>query len=345
MHVTLGEIARLIGAQVAGEPDTIISGISGIKEANKGDLTFLANPKYSALLNSTKASAVIVSNDITSAPTAILRTDNPSAAFTKVIDLFLKINVKHPAGVHERAVVSSKAVLGKNVAIGANVVIEDGVVVGDNTIIYSNSYVGVDTHIGNDCLIHPNVTLRERIVIGNHVIIHSGTVVGSDGFGYLTVDGKHEKIPQLGTVIIEDDVEIGANVTIDRARFDKTLIGRGTKIDNLVQIAHNVIIGKHCIIVAQVGISGSTVLGDYVTLAGQVGVAGHLTIGEKSVVMAQSGVSKSIPAGSMVFGSPAKPVNEAKKINACTSRLPELYEKVNNIGNKIKNIEGRTDEG
>jgi len=341
MQLTLGEIARLIGAEIAGEPATIITGVSGIKEAKKGDLTFLANPKYSALLNSTNASAVIVSKDVTTGPTALLRCDNPSAAFTRAIDLLMKVNVKHPQGIHERATVSKSVTVGKNVAIGANSVIEDGAVIGDDTIIYPNSYVGYEAKVGKGCLIYPNVTVRERVEVGDNVIIHSGTVIGSDGFGFLTVDGKHEKIPQMGTVIIENDVEIGANVTIDRARFDKTLIGQGTKIDNLVQIAHNVIIGKHCIIVAQVGISGSTVLGDYVTLAGQVGVAGHLTIGEKTIVMAQSGVSKSIPSNSIVFGSPAKPVDEAKKINALTNRLPHLNEKIQQIEEKIKDIEGK----
>lgn len=209
--------------------------------------------------------------------------------------------------------------------------VEDNAQIGDQTILYAGVYVGQQVKIGANCVIYPHVSVRERVIIGNRVIIHNGAVIGSDGFGYASVAGMHQKIPQIGTVVIEDDVEIGANVTIDRARFDKTMIGRGTKIDNLVQIAHNVVIGENSIIVAQAGISGSTVIGKNVTVAGQAGIVGHISIGDDAVVAAQAGVTKSVPPRTCVSGYPAKPHNVAKRINAYVQRLPELFLKVSEI--------------
>ena len=307
MRVTLEEIARLIGAKNAGESGLIITGLAGIKEAKAGDITFLANLKYAALVDLTKASAVIVPENFDLPGKALLKVSNPSLAFSKVAQAFAGANIKHPQGVHSAAIIAKSSRLAENVSVGAGAVIEDGAVIGKNTIIYPNVFIGSNAKVGENCLIYSNVSLRESVEIGDRVIIHCAAVIGSDGFGFVTIDGRHEKIPQTGTVVVEDDVEIGACVTIDRARFEKTVIGAGTKIDNLVQIAHNVIIGKNCIIVAQVGIAGSTVLGDNVTLAGQVGVAGHLKIGNNVIVAAQSGVSKSIPYNTAVFGSPAKP--------------------------------------
>jgi UDP-3-O-[3-hydroxymyristoyl] glucosamine N-acyltransferase len=228
--------------------------------------------------------------------------------------------------------------LGKNIAIGPFAIIEDNVILGDDTIVYGNSYIGHDTNIGTKCIIYPNVSIRERITLGNRVIIHCGTVIGSDGFGFAKIRGVQEKIPQIGTVLIEDDVEIGANVTIDRARFDKTIIGKGTKIDNLVQIAHNVIIGENCIIVAQAGISGSTIVGKGVILAGQAGLVGHITVGDGAVAAAQAGVTKSIPAHTMVSGYPARPHDVAKRVNACVQNLPQLYKRIKELEQKIEKL-------
>jgi len=345
MRVTLEEIARLIGAKAAGESGLIITGLAGIKEAKDGDITFLANLKYAALVNLTGASAIIVPENFDAPGKALLKVSDPSLAFSKVAQTFAGANIKHPQGVHPAAVIAKNSRIAKNVSIGACAVIEDGSVIGENTIIYPNVFIGANVKVGENCLIYSNVSLRENVELGNRVIIHCGTVVGSDGFGFVTVDGKHEKIPQTGTVVVEDDVEVGACVTIDRARFEKTIIGAGTKIDNLVQIAHNVIIGKNCIIVAQVGIAGSTVLGDNVTLAGQVGVAGHLKIGNNVIVAAQSGVSKSIPDNSAVFGSPAKPFNQAKRLNACVGRLPVLYKRVEELEAKIKELQEKANNG
>ncbi len=339
MRCTLGEIASLVGGELVGDPQAIITGISGIKEAKEGDITFLANPKYSCLVNSTKASAVITAKDVGEFPKPLIKTDNPSVAFTKVVSLVAPNDIKHPRGIHPTAIVSPLAKIGQGVAVGAYTVVEDGVQIDDSTIIYGGCYIGRHAKIGSDCLIYPHVAIRERVELSNGVIIHSGAVIGSDGFGFAMIRGIQKKIPQIGTVLIEDNVEIGANVTIDRARFDKTIIGKGTKIDNLVQIAHNVITGENCVIVAQAGVSGSTVLGQGVILAGQAGLVGHIRVGDKSIVAAQSGVTKSIPADTKVSGYPAKPHKEAKRVNACKQRLPDLYKKIKDLEAKVLELE------
>lgn len=338
MKKTLREIAALVDGEVVGDDSTVVTGICGIKEAQEGDLTFVANPRYLPLMNHTRASAIITSKDVKSAPKPIIRTENPSIAFAKMVSLMAPNEVKRPKGIHPTAVIGEKVKLGRGVAIQPYVVIEDNVEIGDNTILYTGSYIGHHTKIGRDCRIYPYVIIMERVVIQNRVIIHGGTVVGSDGFGFSTVKGVHHRIPQIGNVVIEDDVEIGANVTIDRARFDKTIIKKGTKIDNLVQIAHNVIIGEHSIIVAQSGISGSTTIGKNVTLAGQSGVIGHISIGDNAVVAAQAGVTKSIPANACVSGYPAKSHTLAKRINACVQNLPDLYKKVRALEEEIERL-------
>ena len=335
---TLLEIAKLVEGELVGDENIAITGISGIKEAKKGDVTFLANSKYESLLETTEASAIITSNLPVNTSKPLIRTENPSFAFAKVMAMFAPDAIRHPQGISKQAFISLKAKLGKNVAVGPFAIVEDNVIVGDDTIIYGNSYIGHDTKIGVKSIIYPNVSIRERITIGNRVVIHCGTVIGSDGFGFAKIRGVQEKIPQIGTVLIEDDVEIGANVTIDRARFDKTLIGKGTKIDNLVQIAHNVIIGENCIIVAQAGISGSTILGKGVILAGQAGLVGHISVGDGAVAAAQAGVTKSIPAHTMVSGYPARPHDVAKRVNACVQNLPQLYKRIKELEQKIEKL-------
>ncbi|MFC1674819.1 UDP-3-O-(3-hydroxymyristoyl)glucosamine N-acyltransferase [Candidatus Omnitrophota bacterium] len=338
---TLKEIAQFIGGELIGDPSVQITGISGIKEAGEGDITFLANEKYLPLLEKTHASAVITSRELDKASRPIIRTDNPSLAFARIVSFVMPEDVVMSKGVHPSAVIGIDVSIGKGAAVGAHAVIEDGVRIGDKTVIYAGCFLGHHTIVGNNTLIYPNVSIRERITIGDRVIIHSGTVIGSDGFGFVKVDGKYHKIPQTGTVDIQDDVEIGSNVSIDRARFEKTVIGRGTKIDNLVQIAHNVTTGENCIIVAQAGISGSTTIGKNVTLAGQVGVVGHIKIGDNAVVMAQAGVSKSIPADTMVWGYPAKPIDKARKINAAVANLPRLFRSVNELKKKVEELESK----
>lgn len=340
MHKTLKEIAAIINGEVIGDDKIIITGVCGIKEAEEGDLTFVANSRYANLINDTKASAIITSREIKKAPRPIIRTDNPSLAFAKMVSLVAPNGTAYyPKDIHPTAILGKNVKLGKNVAIGAYAVIEDDVEVGDGTIIYSGVYIGHHTKIGNKVLIYPNTVIRERVDIGSRVIIHSGTIIGSDGFGFATVKEIHQKIPQIGTVAIEDDVEIGANVTIDRARFDKTIIGRGTKIDNLVQIAHNVVIGENSIIVAQTGISGSTTIGKGVTFAGQSGAVGHIEIGDNVVVAGRAGVTKSVPPNTCVSGFPAKPHRLAKRIHAFVQRLPDLFKSVSTLEGKIKKVE------
>lgn len=341
MQKTLREIAKLIDGEVIGNADTVINGVCGIKEAKEGDITFVANPRYIPLIDETHASAIITSRDVVKSSKPIIRTENPSLAFAKLLSLVSPNQSKHPAGIHPTVILGKDVKLGREIAIGAYVVIEDSVSIGDKTIIYPSCYIGHHTTIGKDSLIYPNVSIRERVSIGERVIIHSGTVVGSDGFGFATIKGMHHKIPQIGTVEIEDDVEIGANVTIDRARFDKTIIGKGTKIDNLVQIAHNVVVGENSIIVAQAGISGSTSIGNGVILAGQAGLVGHINIGDNAIVMAQAGVTKSVPANTKVSGYPAKPHETAKEVNALVQNLPRLYKKVDELKNKIEKLENK----
>ncbi len=339
MKKSVGEIAKIVDGELCGDASVVIKGFSGLKEAQDGDLSFVANPKYIALAQETKASAIIVPRDLSVPGKTFIRADNPSWAFSRIVTLFVEETSIPLKGVHPTAVVAKDAQIGKDVAIGPHVVIEPGAAIGDRTAIHAGSYVGHRTVVGQDCLIYPNVTLRENISIGSRVTIHSGTVIGCDGFGYIAVEGKHHKIPQVGTVVIEDDVEIGSCVTIDRARFDQTRVGRGTKIDNLVQIAHNVLIGEDCIIISQSGISGSVTIGKGAILAGQAGIAGHLTIGDGAIVSAKAGVSKSIPANTQVTGYPARPIDKMMEINAHVQLLPRYVKTIQELKRKIEEIE------
>lgn len=344
MSLKLKEIAAFLGGELVGDPNIVITGISGIKEAKEGDITFLANSKYTPLMHMTSASAIITSRDVKESSKAFIRTDNPSVAFTKAVNLIAPKEISHPKGIHETAVISKSAKLGKNVAVGAYVVIEDNVQIQDGAIIYSGCYIGSSTKMGKNCIIYPNVTIREAIEIGDRVIIHSGAAIGSDGFGFAMVKGVQHKIPQIGTILIEDDVEIGSNSTVDRARFDKTIIGRGTKIDNLVQIGHNVVTGENCIMVAQAGVAGSVTLGKNVIVAGQAGLVGHIRIGDNTIIAGQAGVTKSIPSNEKVSGYPARPHKEAKRVNACLQRLPDLYKRIKGLEEKIKNLEAKLEQ-
>jgi len=336
MKKSLNEIAALIGGEVVGDGDTQINSVNGIREAREGDITFLANSLYKPLMNTTKASAIITSKEIHSARKPIIRTEDPSLALTKVIALFsVKEESAIKPGVDKAAAIGKDVKIGKNAAIAAFVVIEDGSVIGENSVIYPHVYIGSNTEIGPNAKIYPNVTIRENTIIGSNVIIHANSVIGSDGFGYVQMRESYQKIPQTGIVVIEDDVEIGSNVSIDRARFGKTLIGKGTKIDNLVQIAHNVIIGSNSIIVSQAGISGSSRLGKNVTIAGQAGIVGHIELGDNVIVAAQSGVAKSVPENAIILGSPARPISEQKRIYAAWRKLPDLLKVAKALKDKI----------
>ncbi len=344
MKKTLKEIAELVGGKVSGDEDVVITGVSGIKEAKEGDITFIANPRYLPLLKTTQASAIIVSSKIKrDTQKHLIITEDPYFAFTKVMGLLVSRDISVNRGIHPQAFIGKNVKLGKNLTISPFTVVDDYVQIGDNTILYPNVYVGGYTKIGKDSIVYPNVVIKEKNIIGDRVIIHSGSVIGSDGFGFAPMKGVHHKIPQLGMVIIEDDVEIGANVCVDRATIGKTHIKKGTKIDNLVQIAHNVTIGENSIIVAQVGISGSTTLGKNVTMAGQSGAVGHIHIGDNAVVAAKSGVTKRVPDKLCVSGFPARPHQEERKLKALVQRLPKLYELVKNLSKRIEKQEKKWD--
>jgi len=338
----LSEVARQINGTLTGEGSVDIHGVAGIREAGSGEISFIANPKYASEAASTKASAVIVSEDwVADCPAALIRVKNPDMAFAKTALLFYVPVPAPAAGVHPSAVVATDAELGSGVSIGPLCVIESGVKIGAGTVISAQCYIGGRSVIGEKCLLYPQVSLRESVKIGNRAIIHNGTVIGSDGFGY-SVDGEgiRTKIPQIGTVELGDDVEIGANVTIDRARFGKTKIGNGVKIDNLVQIAHNVTIGDHAVIVSQVGIAGSTAIGSKTILAGQAGVAGHLTIGSGVIIGSRAGVTKDLPDGIHVMGMPAVPVDKMKRTHASIMLLPKMKERIAALDGRIRKLEG-----
>jgi UDP-3-O-[3-hydroxymyristoyl] glucosamine N-acyltransferase len=341
MDVTLDELARLVGGTVSGDGKTVVRAVNGIKEAGAGDLTFLANSKYAPLLASTKASAVILAEGAT-APIPALTVKNPDLAFAMVAEHLSGGAWRPPPGIHPTAVVSKAATVGKNVSIGAGTVVEDGASIGDNSVLHAQVYVGRETVIGPDALIYPQVVVREKCRIGAPVILHSGTVIGSDGFGYATDRGVHHKIPQVGIVVIEDDVELGANVTVDRARFGRTVIGKGTKIDNLVQIGHNVVLGQGCLLVSQAGIAGSTRLGNYVVMAGQAGLIGHLDIGDGAIITAQSGLTKDVPAGGVMSGSPASDRRTHLKELAALSKLPEALQEIRKLRQELEELRKQT---
>jgi UDP-3-O-[3-hydroxymyristoyl] glucosamine N-acyltransferase len=341
MKVTLEAVARAIDGTVVGDGSVEITGVAGIREAREGELTFLANPRYEPFLELTQASAVIVSENHRNIGKPLIQNPNPYLAFLKAVRLFAGEAERPCPGVHPTAVVAGDASIAKDASIGPHVVIERGATIGARAAVHAGCYIGARVRLGDEALLYPNVTVREDCVLGDRVVVHSGTVIGSDGFGFIRDGDVYRKLPQVGNVVIGDDVEIGANVAIDRATTGTTRIGAGSKIDNLVQIAHNVQTGKSCIIVAQVGISGSTQLGDHVVLAGQVGVVGHIEIGDDVTVGAKSGVSKSVKAGERLFGCPvATPLRQAKRIEASIRNLPELIQTVRQLKRRVDELEG-----
>ena len=325
----------MFDGELVGDPALKITGAASLAEAVSGEIAFFSDPRYGVLLRKTHASAVLVPlNFSDSISAAQIRVVNPAKAFEQVVVRFAPNPITFAPGVHPSAVVDPTAKLGARVTIQPYAVIEAGVSIGDGTIIGAGTYIGHETSIGASCRIYPHATIRERSRIGSRVIIHGGVVIGADGFGFEFVGNRHEKIPQLGIVQIDDDVEIGANTTIDRARFGRTWIQEGVKIDNLVQVAHNVVIGKHSIVAAQTGISGSTRVGEHVQMGGQVGIVGHVTIADRTLIGAQSGVSKDI-GGGVWFGYPATPMPEAKRQIAWVRRLGKLFARVKEIEKKL----------
>jgi len=339
----LRELAERLACRLEGNGEIEIVRVAGIDAAGPGDLTFVANPKYLGSLDTTRASAVLLRDDAPAPAVAVLRTPDPYLAFARAVGIFAPTWRPDP-GVHPMAAITQSATLGAGVSIGAFVAIGDGAAVGDRTIIFPNVTIGPGARVGADCVVHSNVAIRERVTIGNRVILQNGVVVGADGYGFVRRgDGTHEKIPQVATVVIEDDVELGANTTVDRPAVGETRIKAGTKIDNLVQIAHGVVVGRNVLMAAQVGIAGSTEIGDDVMFGGQVGVGGHLTIGRGVVAVGQSGVTNSVEPGSMVAGYPAIDAREWRRAAAIYRRLPELKKRIEELEQQLAELKRATD--
>jgi UDP-3-O-[3-hydroxymyristoyl] glucosamine N-acyltransferase len=337
--VKLSELAARLECTVEGDGDIDIKRLAAIEDAGPGELTFFANPKYADALRRTLASAVIAAPAVSGIPCAVLRTPDPYVTFARALGLFADA-WRPPAGVHRLALVEPGAVIAADASIGPFVVVSGGARIGARTILYPHVSVGRDAQIGADCVIHAHVSIRERVTLGDRVVLQDGVVIGADGYGFARRrDGTHEKIPQIGGVVIEDDVEIGANTTIDRPAVGETRIGAGSKIDNLVQIAHGVQVGRNVLLAAQVGVAGSSVIEDQVTLAGQVGVAGHLTIGKGTIATAQTGIPNSVDPGSFISGYPAIPNRDWLKSSAVFRKLPELRRLLADLERRIAELE------
>jgi UDP-3-O-[3-hydroxymyristoyl] glucosamine N-acyltransferase len=334
----LEELAALVGGSVEGEPTLVITGVAGIQDAQPGEITFVAHQKYLRTLKTARASAVVLDQTMPADRPAI-RVDQPYRAFATLITLFYPRPRPH-AGIMEPVVMGERVRLGQDVTLLPFVTLSDDVTLGHRVVLYPGVFVGPGSSIGDDTVLYANVTIYDRVTIGQRVIIHGGAVIGADGFGYVPgPDGHHHKIPQVGGVRVEDDVEIGANVCIDRATLGETLIRRGTKIDNLVHIAHNVEVGEDNLLLAQVGISGSCHLGTHVTLAGQVGLSDHVHIGDHATVIAQTGVAKDVEPRAIMTGTPAIPHNLWRRVQAASPRLPELLRTVAALERRIAALE------
>jgi len=338
MKKRLKELADWVGGTVVGDEEVEITGVAAIEEAQTGEISFIANPRYLLKLNETQASAVIVSKEISQANRPLLCTANPYLAFAKILTLYSQ-QPYQPKGVDAQAWISPTSQLGKDLTIYPGVYVGDRCSIGDRVTLYPGVCVGEDSFIGDDSILHPNVAIYPKTTLGKRVILHAGVVVGSDGFGYAKEGRKNVKVPQVGRVEIEDDVEIGANTTIDRATLGKTIIQSGVKIDNLVQVAHNVVIGEDSIIVAQVGISGSTKIGSNVTIGGQVGLVGHIQVGDNTRIGAQSGVMNDLPPNQAYTGSPAMPHREFLRIMTIFQKLPEVKKTLSEIEKRLTKIE------
>ena len=344
MKKRLKELAQWVDGTVIGDGEIEISGMAAIEEARDGEITFIADSKYLPNLSKTNASAVIASKEVTQADKPLLCVTNPQLAFAKILTLFSQ-RPYQPKGIDPHAWISPTAKLGKDLTLYPFVYIGDRCLIADRVTLYPGVYVGEDSIIGEDSILYSHVSIYSGTVIGKRVTLHSGVVVGSDGFGYVKEGKKNVKIPQVGRVEIEDDVEIGANTTIDRGELGKTIVRRGVKIDNLVQVAHNVVIGEDSIIVAQVGIAGSTKIGNNVTLAGQVGVAGHIEIGDNAMVGAQAGVIHDLPGNQGYHGSPALPQREYIRAITTLPKLPEMRKTLIEIEKRLKKIEETLSSG
>lgn len=336
--MTLSELAVLLGGTLSGSDDVQITGPAKIEEAKEGEVTFLSNLKYKHFLESTRASAVLLAQKPDSATVPYILVENPYVAFVTVLKLFEP--EKHTAfsGHSPQAVIDPKAQLGDNVKIGPFVSIGPKVSVGSGSVLYPGVVLAENVTIGVDCVLYPNVSVREDCIIGDRVMLHNGCVIGSDGFGFAPAEGRYHKIPQIGNVILEDDVEIGANTTIDRATTGSTIIKKGTKLDNMIQIAHNVVVGRHTVIASQAGIAGSTEIGDHVQIGGQSAINGHIKIGDHVVIAARSGVTKTLQEKTVVWGTPAIPITQQKRLEINIQQLPKTLKRIKQLETEIDQL-------
>ena len=342
MKLSIKELAEHLNGVLEGDSEAAVSGVSSLQDAGPEDISFLANPKYAQAVKDTRAAVVIVKDDWKGeASCSLIRVANPDAAFTAAANLIGPTPIAYEPGIHRTAVVAADAELGEAVSVGPYCVIESGARIGDGTVLCAFCYVGHESVIGANGMLYPFVSVRERVTIGKRVILHNGAVVGSDGFGNYRDGSRWIKIPQIGTVELGDDVEIGAGTTIDRARFGKTVIADGAKIDNLVQIAHNVEVGENTAMAAQVGISGSTKIGSNCMVGGKAGFAGHINVGDNAVVGAYAGVASDVPAGKFYLGQPAVPHKQVWRMHASVQKLPALIKQVRALEKRIAALEGK----
>ena len=328
MEFTLNQINKIIGGKLQGDANLVITGVSSIENSKDGDITFIKDENYIKKALKTKASAIVAHKTIEQINKSLIIVDNPFLSFIKLLRVISDQKQTQTQTIHPSAIIAKSASVGKEISIGAHVIINENTKIGDNVTLYPNVFVGKNCEIGDNSTIYPNVTIREEVTIGKRVLVHSGTTIGGDGFGYLQVGGKHEKIPQVGTVEIGDDVEIGSNVTIDRATLDKTVISNGVKIDNHSHIAHNVFIGENSMLIAYAKIAGGARIGMNVMIAEDVGITDHAVIGDNCVIGGGSNVYKSLEPGSVVWGSPAKPISLEKRIQVLLKKLPDIYKKI-----------------
>ena len=343
-EVRLADLADLVSGRVVGDPDRIVRAVRPLESAGPDDLAVLHNPKYASAAQRSGAGVILVREPVGLETRDLLLHDAPYVALARILETLYPAH-RPTAGVHPSAAVDPEARLGDGVSVGPCAVVEAGARIGDATVIGPGCVVGRDAEIGSDCTIHPRVVVAAGCRVGDRCILQPGVVLGGDGFGFATADGVHHKVPQVGRVIIEDDVEIGANSAIDRGSLGDTVVGRGTKIDNLVMVAHNVEIGTACLIAAQVGIAGSTTVGDGVMMGGQVGIAGHVRIGDGAQLGARSAVMKSVPEGTLVSGDPARPFRETRRAQAELARIGSLRSRVDELERRLRALESATGDG
>ncbi len=343
VRLRLIDIAKLINAEIVGDGDVTITGVASLDEAKEGDLAFLEDLSLLPLGEQSRAAALIVPPQVRSARKPLIVTEDPKLAFSQVLELF-KPEPSIPKGVHDTAILGRNVRLGADVAIGPYVVIEDNVRIGDRVVIYPFAFIGRDTEIGDDTIIYPHVFIGERTTIGRRCIIHAGASIGADGFGFLQTEHGHKKIPQIGIVILEDDVEVGANSTIDRATVSVTRIGRGTKIDDQVHVAHNCVIGENCLLCGQVGIAGSARIGNNVVMGGQAGVSDHVTIADNVTLAAQAGVFGDITEPGVYSGYPARPHSQQLRALALVQKLPQMHQQLRQLQRQMEEIKKALEE-